>query len=355
MYIKQIKLTNFRNYDEEKITLKNGVNLVYGMNAQGKTNIIESIFVSSFGKSFRAKKEKEMIKENKEDAIIEVEYEKKDRQGKIKIILGEKKEVYVNQIKIKKLSELLGKINIVNFCPDDINILKTGPQARRRFLNMMISQLKPNYVHCINMYLKNLEQRNKYLKQIKIENKNPQMLDIWDENIAEYSQKVYKYREEYIEKIKKIINDKHSKITDGKENVEIVFLSDCKEKEKYLEELKKDRESDIKKGYTTKGIHRDDFEVYINGKKVNIYGSQGQNRTIVLSLKMCELEIIKEETNELPILLLDDFMSELDKKRIKSFFDNIEKNQVIVTCTERIESNFECEYFEVIEGKVIKR
>lgn len=325
------------------------------MNAQGKTNIIESIFVSALGKSFRAKKENEMIKENKESAIIELEYEKEDRAGKIKIILGEKKEILINNIKIKKLSELLGKINIVNFCPEDINILKTGPQARRRFLNMMISQLKPNYVHCINMYLKNLEQRNKYLKQIKFENKNPQLLDIWDENLAEYSQKVYKYREEYIEKIRNIINEKHSKITEGKENVEIVFISDCKDKNKYLEELKKERDSDIKKGYTTKGVHRDDFEVFINGKKVNIYGSQGQNRTIVLSLKMCELEIIKEETNELPILLLDDFMSELDKKRIKSFFDNIEDTQVIVTCTEKIESDMECKYFEVVEGTISEK
>ena len=323
------------------------------MNAQGKTNIIESVFVSALGKSFRAKREKEMIKENADEATIEVKYENKDREGKIKTKIGEKKEVFINDIKIKKLSELLGKINIVNFCPDDINILKTGPSARRRFLNMMISQLKPNYVHCINVYLKNLEQRNKYLKQIKIENKSKELLDIWDENLAEYSEKVYKYRNEYIEKIKEIINEKHSKITEGKEEIEIRFLSDCKDKEKYLKELKEDREIDIKRGYTTKGIHRDDFEVFINGKKVNIYGSQGQNRTVILSLKMCELDIIKEETGELPVLLLDDFMSELDKKRIKNFFENIDKTQVIVTCTDKIEnSDIECNYFEVKEGKI---
>lgn len=324
------------------------------MNAQGKTNIVEAAFLSAFGKSFRAKREKEIIKENMKEAIIETSYERADREGKIKIIINDKKEVFINGVKIKKLSELLGKINIVLFYPDDINILKTGPAARRRFLDIMISQLKPNYVHCLNTYLKNLEQRNRYLKQIKFENKDKELLEIWDEKLAEYSEKIYNYRYEYIEKIKKIINEKHSKITEGKENVEITFTSDCSNKNEYLRELKEESENDIKKGFTSKGIHRDDFEVFINKKKVNVYGSQGQNRTIVLSLKMCEMEIIKEETGELPILLLDDFMSELDEKRIKSFFDNIDKTQVIVTCTEKIESNSECNYFEIKEGKIIQ-
>lgn len=322
------------------------------MNAQGKTNIIEAAFLSAFGKSFRAKKEKEIIKENKLETIIELSYEKEDREGRIKTIINEKKEVFINGIKIKKLSELLGKINIVFFCPDDINILKTGPASRRRFLNIMISQLKPNYVHNVNMYLKNLEQRNKYLKQIKFENKSKDLLEIWDEKLAEYSEKIYEYRHEYIEKIKKIINEKHEKITDGKEKIEIKFFSDCKDKNNYLKELKEDRDNDIKKGYTAKGIHRDDFEVFINGKKVNIYGSQGQNRTVVLSLKMCEVEIIKEEIGELPILLLDDFMSELDSKRINSFFENIEDTQVIVTCTEKNTCNCECTYFQVNDGRI---
>ncbi len=322
------------------------------MNAQGKTNIIEAAFLSAIGKSFRAKKESEIIQYGKNETIIELEYERKDREGIIKTIINEKKEIYINGIKIKKLSELLGKINIVIFCPEDINILKTGPQSRRRFLNIMISQLKPNYVHNLNIYLKNLEQRNKYLKQIKFENKDPKMLDIWDEKLAEYADIIYNYRKEYIEKIKKIINEKHSKITDGKEIIEIEFLSDCDNKEKYLNDLKNERNNDIKKGYTTKGIHRDDFDVFINGKKVNIYGSQGQNRTVVLSLKLCEVEIIKEEIGELPILLLDDFMSELDKKRINSFFENIEDTQVIVTCTDKIEIKNN-NYYEIKNGKII--
>ena len=323
------------------------------MNAQGKTNIIEAIFLSAFGKSFRAKKDKELIKDNKEETIVEIFYEKEDREGSIKTIINEKKEIFINGIKIKRLSELLGNVNVVLFYPDDINILKTGPASRRRFLNVMISQLKPNYVYCMNLYLKNLEQRNKYLKQIRFENKDEKLLDIWDENLAECSKKIYEYRFEYIEKIKSIINEKHSKITNGKENIEIKFISDCKDKDEYLKELKEERQSDIKKGYTTKGVHRDDFEVFINGKKVNVYGSQGQNRTVILSLKMCEMEIVKDETGELPILLLDDFMSELDNYRIKMFLENIEKTQVIITCTEKIEAQEETTFFKVENGKII--
>ena len=158
------------------------------MNAQGKTNIIEAIFLSAFGKSFRAKKDKELIKDNKEETIVEIFY-KEDREGSIKTIINEKKEIFINGIKIKRLSELLGNVNVVLFYPDDINILKTGPASRRRFLNVMISQLKPNYVYCMNLYLKNLEQRNKYLKQIRFENKDEKLLDIWDENLAECSKK----------------------------------------------------------------------------------------------------------------------------------------------------------------------
>ena len=167
MWINSIKINNFRNYKLEKINLEKNINIFYGENAQGKTNIIEAIFLCSMGKSFRAKKDKEMILLSKENASVEIEYKKLDRDGKIKIELNNKKNVYINGIKIKKLSELLGNINIVIFTPDDINILKGGPQNRRRFLDIMISQLKPNYMYNLNLYLKTLEQRNNYLRQIK--------------------------------------------------------------------------------------------------------------------------------------------------------------------------------------------
>ena len=181
MWIKEIQLKNFRNYKEEKIKLNKNINILYGENAQGKTNIIESIFLCSMGKSFRSKKDKEMIKINEDICSVEVEYEKSDREGKIKIEIGNKKNIFINEIKIKKLSELLGKINIVIFTPDDIEIIKGGPDQRRKFLDIMISQLRPNYIHILSLYQKTIEQRNNYLKQIKEENKDENLLEIWDE------------------------------------------------------------------------------------------------------------------------------------------------------------------------------
>ena len=301
MYINKIKLQNFRNYNEQEIILNKSINVFYGDNAQGKTNILEAIFLCTFGKSFRTNKEKELIKLGKDNANVIIEYEKKDRDGKISISISDKKQILVNGIKIKKLSELLGNINIVIFTPDDINILKGGPALRRRFLDMMIGQLKPNYVYILNMYIKTLEQRNNYLRQIKEENKPENLLDIWDEKLIEYADIIYKYRKEFIDKIKKKINIIHKKITDEKEEINIQYISNCESKEVYSELLKQRRKLDIIKGFTTKGIHRDDFEIYINNKELSIYGSQGQNRTAILSLKLSELQVIYDEIEEEPI------------------------------------------------------
>ena len=355
MWIKNIKIKNFRNYNQEEINLEKNINIFYGKNAQGKTNIIEAIFLCSLGKSFRAKKDNEMIKLNEENAIVEIEYEKSDRDGKIKIEIGNKKNIYLNGIKIKKLSELLGNLNIVIFTPDDINILKGGPQNRRRFLDIMISQLRPNYMHILNLYLKTIEQRNKYLRQIKEEHKDENLLEIWDEKLAEYAVKIYEYRKEFIEKIIKKLDIIHKNITNGEEQIELEYVTECDSKEKYLKLLKERRKLDIIKGFTTKGIHRDDFVIYINKKDIKIFGSQGQNRTAMLSLKLAELQVIYDEIGEYPILLLDDFMSELDKTRRKNFLENIEGTQVIITGTEKLDiENLKYLEYNVSNGKVLK-
>ena len=355
MWIKKIKVNNFRNYTQEEIELEKKINIFYGENAQGKTNIIEAVFLCSMGKSFRAKKDKEMILLDKEKAMIEVEFEKSDRKGKIRIELSNKKNVYVNGIKIKKLSELLGNINVVIFTPDDINILKGGPQNRRRFLDIMISQLKPNYMYNLNLYLKTIEQRNNYLRQIREEQKNEKLLEIWDEKLAEYAINIYNYRKEFINKINNKIKNIHDEITENKEEIEIEYITECMNKEEYLRLLKQRRKLDIIKGFTTKGIHRDDFVIYINKKRLDIYGSQGQNRTSILSLKLSELNIIEEEIGEKPVLLLDDFMSELDEKRRNHFLNKIEDTQVIITCTDKIDiENKNILIYNVKEGKVYK-
>ncbi len=356
MWAKNIKLFNFRNYENEKIDLDKNINIFYGENAQGKTNIIEAIFLSSMGKSFRAKKDSEMINLNKTSATVEVNYEKKDREGKIKIELGKRKIIYNNGIKLKKLSELLGTINIVIFTPDDIEVLKGGPQQRRKFLDIMISQLRPNYISILNTYSKIIEQRNNYLRQIKEENKKIELLDIWDEKLIEYAYRISKYRNEFIEKISKKIKTIHNKITNNKEDIEIKYKTECLDIENFKRALINRRKLDIIKGYTTKGIHRDDFEVYINNKELNIYGSQGQHRTAILSLKISELEVIHDEIDEYPILLLDDFMSELDLNMKKNLLKYMEKTQVIITCTEKLEiQNMKYIEYKVKEGKIFDK
>ena len=355
MWIKKIKIKNFRNYNEQEINLEKNINIFYGQNAQGKTNIIEAIFLCSLGKSFRAKKDNEMIKINERNSLIEIEYEKSDRDGKIKIELGNKKNIYINGIKIKKLSELLGNLNIVIFTPDDISILKGGPENRRKFLDIMISQLRPNYMHILSLYVNTIKQRNNYLKQIKEENKDEKLLEIWDEKLADYAIKICEYREEFINKIINKIKIIHKNITNNKEEIKLEYITECKNREKYLQLLKERRKLDIIKGFTTKGVHRDDFVIYINNKEINIYGSQGQNRTAMLSLKLAELQVINDEIGEYPILLLDDFMSELDKTRRKNFSENIENTQVIITGTEKLDiENLKYLEYNVCNGQVIK-
>ena len=303
------------------------------------------------GRSFRTKKDSELIKFDKQNAKINILYEKSDRQGEIDLQINDKKTFFLNGVKQNKISNIVGKINVVIFTPDDINIIKDGPQKRRRFLDMMISSLRPNYIHLLNTYNKALEERNNYLRQIKFENKNLNMIDIWDEQLSEYSYKIYEYRKLFIEKIENYIEEFHKMITkSGKEIIKIKYISNGKDKKTFLENLKKTREIDIKKGFTSTGIHRDDFIIYINEKPVSVFGSQGQQRTAILTLKLCELKIVKDEIGESPILLLDDYMSELDEKRRKSFLENINGNQVIITCTDKINLDNDSSFFSVENG-----
>ena len=356
MWIKKLTLLNFRNYEKQSIELNPNINIFFGENAQGKTNIIESIFLCSMGKSFRAKKDNEMIKLEKNNLQVELEYEKSDRDGKIKIEIGNRKNIFVNGIKLKKLSELLGNINVVIFTPDDIEILKGGPQNRRRFLDIMISQLRPNYMYTLNLYQKTLEQRNNYLRQIREEKKDENLLEIWDEKLVEYANLICRYREEFINKITQKIKNIHNEITNNKEEIKIEYKTECKDRIEFKNLLKQRRKLDIIKGYTTKGIHRDDFSIYINNKELNTYGSQGQHRTAILSLKISELQVIYDEVGEYPILLLDDFMSELDKNRRKNLINYMKETQVIITCTEKMNiENAKYKEYYVKDGKIFDK
>ena len=220
----------------------------------------------------------------------------------------------------------------------------------------MISQLKPNYMYNLNLYLKTIEERNHYLRQIREENKSEELLDIWDEKLVEYAEKICAYRKTFIEKIQEKIIKIHKEITDNKEELKIEYHTDCEDKEFYKKLLKERRKLDIIKGYTTKGIHRDDFSISINDKDLGTYGSQGQHRTAILSLRMAELDIIYDEIGEYPILLLDDFMSELDEKRRKNLLKYMQKTQVIITCTEKLNiENLKYKEYKVKEGKIFDK
>ena len=354
MFIKEIKLENFRNYNYEKIELNEKTNIIFGDNAQGKTNILEAIFFASLGKSFRTNKEKELIKEKEQIAKVQIRFVKNNRDQNIKVEIDDKKRFFINDIPIKKLSELVGNINVVLFTPEDIEILRNEPARRRKFLNIMISQLRPKYIHIMAEYNRTLEQRNNYLKQIKYENKSKGNLEIWDEQLVNLGLKIYEYRKEFIDKINNRIKQIHLKTTENRENIEIKYKSNINEND-YIEKLKQNQDLDIQKGYTSVGIHRDDFEIFINEKNISIYGSQGQQRSSIISLKLAEAEVVYEEIEEYPVILLDDFMSELDKKRVSGFIKNIKNNQVLITCTDKIRlDNMVYNLYEVRNAKIYK-
>lgn len=340
MLIKKIVLENFRNYEKQEICLNENINVFYGNNAQGKTNILESLYYSALGRSFRTYKDAELIKFEKDIAKINVIFEKNNRENEIEIILkkSEKKIIKLNKIKLNKNSELIGNLNIVIFSPDDIIILKQAPALRRKFLDILISQLKPNFVHILSEYNKVLEQRNAVLKSKIIDT-----LDIWDEQLSNLAEKIFEYRQMYIDKIQEKLKKIHPMVTNSKENIKILYKTKFINKNDFFNLLKKNRQVDLFKGYTGIGPHRDDFEIYINDNLLNIYGSQGQHRTAILSLKIAEMEILKEEIGENPVLLLDDVTSELDLERISLIFSKIKEYQVFITCTDvGIIINHEC-------------
>lgn len=356
MYIKKIYLENFRNYKSQEIVLNKKINIFHGNNAQGKTNILEALYYCSIGRSFRTYKDVDLINLQEENAKIKIEYEKNDRNNEIEIFLNksEKKIVKLNKIKLTKNSELIGNINIVVFSPDDIIILKQGPDKRRKFIDILISQLKPRYLFELSSYNKILENRNTVLK-----NKNTEMIDIWDEQLATYAEKIYSFRKEYIEKIQEKLIDIQPEITNKKESITIKYKTDFKNKEQFKELLKDRLKLDLIKGYTGVGPHREDFNIYINDKDLYTYGSQGQHRTAILALKMAEIKIIKDEIGENPIFLLDDVTSELDMERISLIFNYIKDYQVLITCTE-IEAilGYECltndmKLYKIENGSVV--
>ena len=368
MRIKKIQVENFRNLENIKIEFSDGINIIYGNNAQGKTNIIEAIYVFSFGKSFRATKEIELLKFDKDYFLSKIDIIKKDRDTEMSFgfdKITNKKMIKINGVIQKKVSDIIGKLNIVVFKPEDIKIVTDSPTIRRKYIDFVISSISKSYLDNITKYKKVLEERNNLLKEIKIRFKGSKklletdqnLLDVYDKILSKLNIDIYNERNKIINKLNTYIYDIHLKLTENytkSENLHIKYVSNVAEDiEKMYNNLSKSRINDINKGYTSLGIHRDDYIISINSLDVSIYGSQGQKKSSIISLKLSELKVIEEVIGEKPVLLLDDYMSELDEKRRLKFLDIIEDIQIIITTTHKISiDGKENTYFYVDNGKI---
>lgn len=340
MFIKSIELKNFRNYDELTLSFNDKVNFIVGNNAQGKTNLLEGIYMSSIGKSFRTSKDSEMIGFGKDFCKIKVTAQKNLFLTDVEIIIRNDrgKSVKVDGVNISKTSDLLENIYIVIFSPEDLKIVKDEPEKRRRFIDRELCLIKPYYFDCLSSYRKVLLQRNTYLKEKNIEKS---VLDIWDTQLSSYGAKIISMRRDFIEKINEISHRLHLNITNGKENLKIEYdpsvnpVGEVKDTENILYKCLKDSyNNDMRLRTTTKGPHRDDIQFYIDDVNVRSYGSQGQQRTAALSLKLAELDLIKNETGENAVLLLDDVMSELDNSRQEFLIRSLSDIQLFITSTD---------------------
>ncbi len=400
MYIKSLELNNFRNYNSLNILFENSTNILYGDNAQGKTNILESIYLAATTKSHRGNKDREVIMFDHEEAHIKLIVIKQNVPLRIDMHLKKNKTkgIAVNGIPIKKASELFGMLNVVFFSPEDLNLIKNGPSERRRFIDMELCQLDKIYVHNLITYNKVLNQRNKLLKDIGYAHRRADLintLDVLDIQLARYGKEIINRREKFIQQLNHIICKIHSKITDKKENLVIRYepnlsgnnirvenIKENKRKENFVsgnntgknyisknmisgnfisesliyESLVHNRDRDLKLGSTSAGPHRDDIGFYNYDMDIRKFGSQGQQRTVALSLKLSEIELVRQVIKDVPVLLLDDVLSELDGNRQKHLLDSIDNVQTIITCTgldEFIENRFTINnVYKVINGTI---
>lgn len=338
MYIKYLQLINFRNYKKLSIELNKNINIFIGNNAQGKTNILESIYYCSLGKSFRTNRDKELINWEGKEAYVKsyIVRQGLDKKIEIKIFKEGKKGVNINSIKVSKLSKLMGIFNVVMFSPEDLKIVKESPVFRRRFLDMELCKLSKRYYFNLVQYNKVLSERNTLLKNWS--NKENDILSIYDNQLSKYGEVIVNLRYRYIKELNKKGSIIHSDITSGLEKIKFKYITSVKNlsmiRKDLLQNLINNRKNDIEKRTTSCGPHRDDFNVSINGIDVRNYGSQGQQRTSVLTIKFASLKIIKDIIGEYPVLLLDDVLSELDKDRQKYILSSIDKIQTFITCTE---------------------
>lgn len=358
MHIERIELKNFRNYSSARINPAPTTNLLLGKNAQGKTNLVEAVYYLCVGKSPRTPREKELIKRDEQQAYVRIDAVKKTGKVKIEAYLTrtENRRISINGIPVKKIAELMGTVKAVFFSPDELKIVKEAPADRRRFLDIDLSQLSRSYFYNLSRYNKILSQRNKLLKSKK---HLKETVDIWDEQLAECGAQVAFKRQEFVARLAQFAREAQSYLTDGKEILEIEYEGLKGEtpdqvKQIFLGRLKNDLDYDLERGYTNTGIHKDDIALSVNGVDIRSFGSQGQQRTAALALKLSELEIFSSLTNESPILILDDVFSELDKLRRLRLLERIRNIQTFITSA-HFDEDIKAAIFEVKSGEVFRR
>ncbi|MBO5093002.1 MAG: DNA replication/repair protein RecF [Lachnospiraceae bacterium] len=357
MIIKSLELSNFRNYESLSLTFDRGTNILYGDNAQGKTNILEAIFVSATTKSHKGSKDKDMIRFGYEEGHIRTYLEKESMGYKVDMHLrsSKSKGIAIDGQKIKKASQLLGLLNVVFFSPEDLSIIKNGPSERRHFVDMELCQLDSFYLYNLNHYNKIINQRNKLLKDLYFQPQLQETLGIWDAQLVSFGSKIIERRKVFIDQLNEMIYEIHKKLSGGKEELRIIYEPDVS-LEEFEKKCEQNRERDIRLKQTTTGPHRDDFCFMVGEIDIRKFGSQGQQRTAALSLKLSEIELVKKISKDTPVLLLDDVLSELDSSRQNYLLSSIGDIQTIITCTgldDFINNRFEMnKMFHVVNGTV---
>ena len=354
-----MKLKNFRNYELLNLEFDEATNIFYGDNAQGKTNILEALYLCGTTKSHRGTKDRDMIQFGMDESHLEIIVDKNglDYQIDMHLKKNSAKGIAINKIPIRKASELFGIVNIVFFSPEDLNIIKNGPAERRRFIDLELSQLDKVYLNNLSNYNKIIIQRNHLLKEMDYNNKAAATLEIWEMQLVDYGNKIIQRRKQFIEQVNEIVSSIHTKLTGGRENLQLVY--EPSNGNMSLEEaLLKNRERDMKIKSTSVGPHRDDICFMADDLDIRKFGSQGQQRTAALSLKLSEIELVKKVIHNKPILLLDDVLSELDKHRQNYLLDSIDDIQTLITCTgvdEFVNHRFSInKIFHVHQGQVTR-
>lgn len=357
MYIETVQLRNFRNYQDLELHLDQGTNIFYGDNAQGKTNILESVYLCGTTKSHRGSRDKEIIRFGEEEAHIRMKVMKDGLSYRIDMHLRKNraKGAAVNGLPIHKARELFGIVNLVFFSPEDLNIIKNGPGERRRFMDLELCQLDQLYLTDLAGYNHIVNQRNRLLKDLFLHPGLKDTLDVWDEQIVNYGKKIILKRQEFVEELNEVIREIHKNLTGGEEIPEVIYEPSV-QPDSFGETLKKNRERDIRMKLTSSGPHRDDLCFKVNGIDIRKYGSQGQQRTAALALKLSEIYLVKKKIKDTPVLLLDDVLSELDGNRQTYLLDSIHDIQTLITCTgldDFISHQFHInKVFRVIKGEV---